>query len=526
METQIIAALFTGLAGIGVGAGVLLLVRNLSDEKKKKAADIEAERVVNRAKSEAAKIEKDAKRRAQDFEARAKKNAEAEVQKQKAKITATEKEIEKKLQKVERLEKDKQEELERKTQKVAEKEAAIEATTKSIEQLEMRALEQKKELAEKLTAIAKLTEAEAKQELLAALESQIKLEAEKKASLIELEMQKEARQKARRILAQAVSRYAGEYVTERTVSVVALPNDELKGKIIGREGRNIRTLENLCGVDLIIDDTPEAVVISGFDPVRREIAKRTLEKLMEDGRVHPARIEEVVERVKADFFKSFREDGEKAVFDLGLHNVHTELVKLLGALKYRTTGALDNFQQSLEVGFIAGLIAAELGANMKLARRAGLFHSIGKAVDHTVEGSYAAVGAEMAKRYNEVEAVYQAIRCHNGEEEARTVIDHVVQAAFALVSQRPGGRRPSFQSYINRLEDLESIANSFDGVMKSYALQAGREVRVIVEARRVTDEQSNMLARDIARKMERELSYPGQIVVSVVRETRAIEHAR
>lgn len=526
METQLIVSLFIGLFGIGTGAGVLLLIRNLSDEKKKRAADIEAERVINRAKSEAQKIEKESKRRAQDFEARAKKNAEAEIQKNKQKIASLQQELEKKSSRLDSTLKEKQDEAQRKLAKIEEKEALAAQLEQTAKSLEKDAQELKLKLEQKLADMAKLSQEEAKEQLLQELEGKIKLEAIKRAQAVEEEIQKEAKLKARRVLAQAVSRYASEYVAEKTVSVVTLPSDELKGKIIGREGRNVRTLENLCGVDLIIDDTPEAVVISCFDPVRREIAKRSLEKLIEDGRVHPARIEEVVDRVKSDFFKTFKELGEKAAFDLAIPNLHPELLKLLGSLKYRTTGAADNYSQSVEMGFIAGLIAGEIGLNVKLAKRAGLLHAVGKAVDHTVEGSYAQVGAEVAKRYNESDVICQAIRCHNGEESAVSGMDHVLQASFALVSQRPGGRRGHFQSYINRLEDLESTANSFEGVLKSFALQAGREVRVLVESRLVTDDQAQMLSRDIARKIERDMSYPGQVVVSVVREARAVEHAR
>jgi ribonuclease Y len=310
------------------------------------------------------------------------------------------------------------------------------------------------------------------------------------------------------------------------VSVVALPSDELKGKIIGREGRNIRALEAACGVDLIVDDTPEAVVISAFDPVRREVARRALERLMEDGRVHPARIEEVIAKVKSELFKSIKEDGDKALFELGILNVNPEIVKLVGSLKYRTSYTQNNYTHSIEVGFLAGMMASELGADVKAARRAGLLHDIGKALDHSVEGSHAVIGAEFAKRHGEREPICHAIRSHHEDEKPNSVIAHLVQAADALSSARPGARRSMMESYIRRLEDLESIGNSFDGVIRTFALQAGREVRVIVEASKVTDEQSIMLSRDVARKIERELNYPGQIKVTVVRETRAIEHAR
>ena len=350
-------------------------------------------------------------------------------------------------------------------------------------------------------------------------------EANEALSKIEEEAKKEANKKALQILSVALSRYASEVATERTVSIVALTSDEMKGKIIGREGRNIRALEAACGVDLIVDETPESVVISSFDSVRREVARQTLERLMEDGRVHPARIEEVVDKVKSDLMNTVREDGEKACFDSGVHNMNANLMNKLGELKYRTLDSHNLYGHSLEVAAMAGMIADEVGANTKLAKRAGLLHAIGLAIEHTVEGSYAEVGADFAKRNGEKEVVAQAIRCHAGGE-AVTTIDHIVQVAYNLVSSRPGVRRGMLQNFIKRLEDLESIGNSFDGVNRTVAIQSGKEIRVLVDSGKITDDQSSMLSRDIARKIERELNYPGQIKVSVVRETRMVEHAR
>jgi ribonuclease Y len=300
----------------------------------------------------------------------------------------------------------------------------------------------------------------------------------------------------------------------------------MKGKIIGREGRNIRTLEALCGVDLIVDDTPEAVVISGFDPVRRELAKRTIEKLMEDGRVHPARIEEVVEKQKSELTKSIKEEGDRVVMELGVPNIHPEIVKLIGSLKYRSSHAQNILNHSMEVAYIAGLLAGELGVNVKLARRAGILHEIGRAIEHTAEGSYAIVGSEWAKKYGESEEICHAIRAHHEDEKPTSVLAWIIHAANILSSTRPGARRPHMDAYIHRLEDLESIGNSFDGVLKTFAMQAGKEVRVMVESAKVTDDQSLMLARDIARKIEREVPHSGQVKVTVVRESRSVEHAR
>jgi ribonuclease Y len=300
----------------------------------------------------------------------------------------------------------------------------------------------------------------------------------------------------------------------------------MKGKIIGREGRNIRALEAACGVDLIVDETPEAVVISGFDPVRREVARRALEKLMEDGRVHPARIEEVIDKQKKELFKAMKEDGDKACYELGLHGVHPELIKTLGSLKYRQTLAQNIYAHSMEVAFFAGMMATEIGVDIKKARRAGLLHDIGKGLDHSVEGSHAVIGAEYAKKHGESAEICHAIRAHHDDEKPQSALAFLVQAANALSNARPGARRQSMDSYVRRLEDMESIGNSFDGVVRTFAIQAGKELRVLVESSRVTDEQASMLSYDIARKIERELSYPGQVKVNVVRETRVVEHAR
>lgn len=336
---------------------------------------------------------------------------------------------------------------------------------------------------------------------------------------------KESEKKTRNILARALARFASEYTSERTVSVMSLTSDEMKGKIIGREGRNIRTLEALCGVDLIVDDTPETIVISGFDPVRRELARRTIDKLMEDGRVHPARIEEVVEKQRVELQKSMKEEGDKVVVELGLTGMHGELVKYIGALKYRNIHAQNALNHALEVAHISGLLASELGYSVKLAKRAGVLHGIGLAADHSMEGSYAAVGAEIAKKFGESEEVCHAIAAHNDDKHT-SILAWIVCAANILSNSRPGARRPQMDNFINRLKDLESISNSFDGVIKSVAVQAGREVRVLVESSRVTDDQSVMLARDIVKKIEREMPHAGGVKVTVVRESRAVEIAR
>lgn len=514
------------IVGLLIGGVVVFIVKRLQDENKKKSARIEAEKIINKAKAESAKIKKDSETKAKDFEVRARKNVEADIHKQKSTLKNKESQVERRLKEIEDQFKQKLEENERYLNSLKDKEEKIVISENRVKDLEKKGEVQIIELRQKLESVAAMSQEEARRQLFNALEDEAKQEAAKKIAQIEDEARKESDKRAKRILATALSRFASEYTSERTVSVLALPNDEMKGKIIGREGRNIRTLEAHCGVDLIVDDTPEAVVISGFDPVRRELARKTIEKLMEDGRVHPARIEEVVEKQRAELMKSIKEEGERCVMELGIANMHPELVKAIGGLKYRSYQGQNALNQALEVAQIAGLLAGELGVNVKQARRAGLLHNIGKAIDHSVEGSYAAVGAETAKKYNESEDICHAIRAHDEEEKPHSILAWIVHAAYILSSSRPGARRPQIDSFVHRLEDLESIGNSFDGVLKTLALQAGRDVRVLVESSKVTDDQAVMLSRDIARKIERELPQAGQVKVTVMRETRSVEHAR
>ncbi len=377
-----------------------------------------------------------------------------------------------------------------------------------------------------LARIAGISQDAAKKMLMDSLESEARMDAGKRLALIENEMKVEADRKGKNILALAISRYAGDYVADKTVSMVPLPNDEMKGRIIGREGRNIRAIEAATGIDIIIDDTPEAVILSGFNPVRREVARLALHQLIGDGRIHPGRIEEVVEKVTKELEVTIKEAGEQATFDVGAHGVHVELINTLGKLKYRTSYGQNVLQHSLEVAFLCGIMAAELGIDVKVAKRAGLLHDIGKAVDHEVEGSHAIIGRDLAKKYGEPQDVVYAIGAHHEDMPPQSVLDVLVQSADALSGARPGARKEMLQSYVKRLEDLEKIATSFPGVDKSYAIQAGRELRIIADSNKVKDGEATLLSQDIAKAIEKQLTYPGQIRVTVIRETRAVEYAK
>jgi ribonuclease Y len=378
----------------------------------------------------------------------------------------------------------------------------------------------------KLEQIAGLTAQQAREELVRLLESDARIEAAHMVKRIEDEAREKAHREAQRIIGMAVQRAASDYISEATVSVVMLPNDEMKGRIIGREGRNIRTLEMATGVDLIVDDTPEAVILSGFDPFRREIARVALERLITDGRIHPARIEEVVEKVKAEFEDLIRQEGEAAILELNLSDFHPELMRLLGRLRYRTSYGQNVLHHSKEVAYLAGTMAAELKADVHVAKRAGLFHDIGKAVDREMDGTHLEIGIDLLRKYGESEAVVHAMACHHGDYDPETVEAVLVTASDALSAARPGARREILETYVKRLEKLEEIASSFKGVQKTYAIQAGREVRIIVDSAKLSDEESVWLSKDIAKKVEGELTYPGQIKVTVIRETRAVEFAR
>ncbi len=427
----------------------------------------------------------------------------------------------------------KEDNLEKRISLIEKKEADFMRKEKIIAQSEKTALEKEKlaeeKLKEKITELEKvsgMTSTEAKNTLINLITEEAKHESAKAVKRIEDEAKEIADKKAKEIIATAIQRYAGDYVAEKSISSVQLPSDEMKGRIIGREGRNIRALEAATGVDLIIDETPEAVILSSFNPVKREVARLSLERLIADGRIHPARIEEIVGKVEEELNQAMKEAGEQATFDVGIHGVHPELLKLLGRLKYRTSYSQNVYNHSIEVAFLCGIMAAELNINVKQAKRAGLLHDIGKAVDHEIEGSHAVIGADLAKKFGESPKVIHAIAAHHFDEEPNSVLAVLVSAADALSAARPGARKEMFETYVKRLEDLESIANSFSGVAKSYVIQAGREIRAIVQSQKITDEDSVMLSKDIAKKIETTMQYPGQIKVTVIRETRATEFAR
>ncbi len=482
----------------------------------------EAEAVLEEARKEAEILRKEARIKAKEAALAEKDRAEKELEKRKNEILA----LEKRLQQREANLEKKQETLERREARLEARENQLEQRAKEVERQAAEVEAKSAEVVKTLERVSGMTAEQAKEELKQALLAEARHEAARQVREIEEEARKTADNRAKEIISLAIQRYAGEYVSERTVTTVQLPNEEMKGRIIGREGRNIRAIEAATGVDLIVDDTPETVLLSGYNPVRREVARIALERLIADGRIHPARIEEVVRKVTKEIEREIREAGEQAAFDVGVHGIHPELVNLLGRLKFRSSFAQNVLTHSLEVAFLCGIMAAELGINVKKAKRAGLLHDIGKAVDHEVEGSHAAIGAELARKYGESKDIVHAIAAHHDEVKPESVLAVLVQSADALSAARPGARREMLETYVKRLEDLERIANSFEGVAKSYAIQAGREIRIMVNSDRVDDDEAVLLARDVARRVEKELSYPGQIKVTVIRETRAVDYAK
>jgi ribonuclease Y len=517
----IIAVLAVFVAGLTLVVFSLLSKKKFAEDRAQESA-AKAEEILQSARKEADNTLREAALQAKDYQLQVKLDFERETRERKNEISQLEKRL---LQKEDTLDR-KTEALEARAQEFGKKEREIAELEHKLEQGNAELREITRGARENLERIAGVTAEQAKSELVEMIADEARMEAAKKIRAIDEEFKEESGQKARKMIALAVQRYAADYVAERVVTTVPLPSEEMKGRIIGREGRNIRAFEAATGIDVIIDDTPEAVILSGFNPVRREVARIALTRLVQDGRIHPARIEETVERVTKEVEEIIREAGEQALFDLGLHGLHPELVKLIGKLKYRTSYGQNIYTHSLEVAFLCGMIASELGLSAKVAKRAGLLHDIGKAVDHEVEGPHALIGADLCKKYGESARVIHAIAAHHEDESPRDVLPILVQAADALSGARPGARREMLANYLKRLEDLEKIAKSFAGVEKSYAIQAGREIRIIVDNHKVSDEVATMLARDIAKKVETELSYPGQIRVTVIRETRAVEYAR
>ena len=516
MAVVLIVAVIAVVAGVVAG----MMMRRKGGEKGPSSEELG--RMVENARREADTILKEASLKAKDAVLQAKTEAEQEAKEKKKDLQALEKRLQ---QKEENLDK-KMNVYDQRDAEHLKREQALASREQLFQQKEEKVSHLIEEQKAKLEKISGMTAAEAKKVLMEEMENEAKLDAAKRIKAIEEEARETADKKAKEIMALAIQRYAGEYVAERTVSVVALPSDEMKGRIIGREGRNIRALEAATGIDLIIDDTPEAVILSGFNPVRREVAKLALEKLIGDGRIHPGRIEEVVAKSEAEVEQSIKEAGDQAAFDLGVHGIHPEILKLIGRLKYRTSYSQNVYLHSLEVAFLCGIMAAELGVNVKQAKRAGLLHDLGKAVDHEVEGSHAVIGAELARKYGESPKIVHAIMAHHEDEKPNSILAVLVQAADALSGARPGARREMMETYVKRLEDLERIATSFNGVTNSFAIQAGREIRVMVSSEQVSDEQAVLLAKDIAKKIETDMTYPGQIKVNVIRETRATEYAR
>ncbi|SKA76604.1 ribonucrease Y [Clostridium sp. USBA 49] len=481
---------------------------------------------ISQAEEEAKKLLAEASKQAESL----KKEAVLEAKEEAHKIrTDFEKELRDRRNEIQRLERrliQREELLDKKSDTLEKREENLNKKQQEIENLESEIQVLYIKQREELERLSGLTSEEAKQLLLDKVEKEVKHDAALLAKEIENKAKEEADKKAREIITCAIQRCAADHVAETTVHVVSLPNDEMKGRIIGREGRNIRTLETLTGIDLIIDDTPEAVILSGFDPIRREVARIALEKLIVDGRIHPARIEEMVEKAKKEVENHIKEEGEQATFETGIHGLHSELIRLLGRLKYRTSYGQNVLKHSIEVSYLAGLMASELGLDVTIAKRAGLLHDIGKAVDHEIEGPHALIGADIAKKYHESSIIVNAIGAHHGDIEFQSLEAILVQAADAISAARPGARRETLEAYIKRLEKLEEIANLYEGVEKSYAIQAGREIRIIVKPEDVDDAGAAELARNIVKKIESELEYPGQIKVNVIRETRAIEYAK
>ena len=510
-----------GIIAFVTGCLIAFWVKGKIQSQRIKSAERETSQILDDAKRTSESLLKEARLEVKDklFKMKSEfdndtKETRSELKKKERRLIQKEENIDRKIDQFERKERD-----------VLRKEKKLMRRYEELEGKEVKFKELIEEQKRQLEKISGFTAEQAKELLIRAMENEARHEGAKLIKRIENEAKEQADKNAKDIIATAIQRYAGDFVAERTVSVVQLPSDEMKGRIIGREGRNIRALEAATGIDLIIDDTPEAVILSGFNPVRREVARLSLMRLISDGRIHPARIEDIVKKVGKEVDLAIKEAGEQAAFDLSIHGIHNELIKYIGRLKFRTSYAQNVLQHSIEVGVLSGIMASELGLNSKLARRMGLLHDIGKAVDHEIEGQHAVIGSNLAKKFGETQKVVQAIAAHHEDVPPSSVYDLLIQAADGLSGARPGARKELLENYIKRLEDLEKIANSFSGVANTYAIQAGRELRIIVESGIISDEEATLLSRDVSKKIEESLTFPGQIKVVVIRETRAVEYA-
>lgn len=513
METGVIVSICLIVFAVGIALG--FFIRKMISEKK-----------VGSAKKQAELIIEEARKNVENEKREMLLQAKEEIHKNRVELEKEIKERRNEMQRLERRVLQKEEGLDKKAESLEQKEELLSKKTRETQQLKEDLEETIKKQTAELEKVAGMTAEEAKQALIRSIEHEVKLETALMIKNTELNAKEEANKKARNIIATAIQKCAADQVAEHTVSVVALPNDEMKGRIIGREGRNIKALETLTGIDLIIDDTPEAVILSGFDPVRREVARIALEKLVLDGRIHPTRIEEMVEKAKAEVEEKMREAGEEACFSVNIHNLHPDLIRLLGKLKYRTSYGQNVLIHSIEVAHIAGLMASELGLNPDMAKRAGLLHDIGKAIDQEMEGSHVEIGVELLKKYKECEEVLNAVEAHHEDVEPKTITAVLIQAADSVSAARPGARKETLEAYIKRIEKIEEITTSFKGVDKSFAIQAGREVRIIVNPDEISDAEMTLLARDIVKRIESDVNYPGQIKVNIVRETRAVDYAK
>jgi ribonuclease Y len=517
-----IAVILASVLFLIVGGIAGFLFKNGQVQKELKEKEGKANDIIEKAKKSADEIKYKARQEAKEIAREEKERSDREIQNRTNEIKNQERDLAKKEATLDR----KIEEHEKEVKLLKEKEIGFEVSRKLHEEETLKLKKKQDEFTDRLAEVAQLTKEEAKNELLKAMEEAARVDFAKVLRRLEEETKEESEAKAKRIVGIAIQRFAGEYVGEKTIGSVELPSDDVKGRLIGREGRNIRAFEQICGVDLIIDDTPEVVVISSFNVVRKEIARMVIQKLIADGRIHPAKIEEFHDKSKVEMERQLRDLGEKAQMEIGVHGIHPEILKLIGALNWRTSYTQNQYQHAIEASFICGAMAAEMGLNVKQARRAALLHDIGKVLDASAEGSHAVIGADFAKKYGESADIVHAIRAHHDDEKPESVLAHLVTAADALSGARPGARKAMMESYVSRLTDIEQIVNSFEGVSKSYAISGGREVRVFVENDRVTDEQTVMLSRDIAKKIEEEMSYPGTIKITVLRETKAVGIAK